>query len=557
MTAVTHPRSRALDLSMLRGGRFYLWMTLVALAAAAISLHWPSTPSYDPWSWLIWGRQILHGSLGITGGSSWKPLPVIFTTFFALFGSVQPNLWLIVARAGALMSVLMSAKLAGRITWSIVAQYRGGASLSELSLGKRLGVIAPVALAVAIALVGTTFTPTYPVPMMLGYSEGLGFAIALIAIERAWDGHHRQAFALGLLPCLDRPELWIVWGLYGLWLMWRDRRALPLVLGLGVLMLTLWVALQLLGGGKISDLFSHAQKNHAAHSSVNSSFPFWHELSITLWPLALERVEAAALVMMAVTTWLLIRDRSDAGGWMAAMRRHGGPVAGSLAALAGFLWWIGVSLETQAGFAGNTRYAILGSLLVYVGGAAAFGWACLGLARAGGALLQRRRQQGTSLSLRLGLSTVVMFAVFLYVPSWFSHRLPTVNGIRYALRYQAQLRDSFSDLIQRAGGAAKILKCGSIMTDNYQVTMLAWDLDRPIPVVQALPHKLEKNISGPNVVFQDGPVHPNRPGPTATQMAHWEKGWTQLNNSRYTIFHARPVTLYMDCTRYSTGKNKS
>ena len=45
--------------------------------------------------------------------------------------------------------------------------------------------------------------------MMLGYSEGVMTAAFLIAVERAWDGHHRQAFALGIIPCLDRPEVWL------------------------------------------------------------------------------------------------------------------------------------------------------------------------------------------------------------------------------------------------------------------------------------------------------------------------------------------------------------
>ena len=551
MTAVTQPRSRTLDLSLLRGGRFYLWMTLVSLAIAALSLHWPSTPSYDPWSWLIWGRQIIHGHLWITGGSSWKPLPVIFTTVFALFGSAQPNLWLIVARAGALMSVLMSARLAGRITWNILAQGRGRGWFGDLRVAERLGVLAPIALAALIALVGTAFTPTYPVPMMLGYSEGLGFAITLVAIERAWDGHHRQAFALGMVPCLDRPELWIVWGLYGLWLMSRERRAIPLVLGLGVLMLALWVVPQLLGHGKLSGLFSHAQSNHSAHSAVNSSFPFWHELSVTLWPLALERVEAAALILMAVTTWLVIRDRRALGGWEPSLRRHGAPVAASLSATFGFLWWLGVSLETEAGFAGNTRYAILGGLLIYIGGATAYGWAAIGLARAGGRVLVRLRKRPINETLRLAAASVLMLLVFLFVPGWFAHRLPSVKGIRYALRYQAQLREQFSALIQREGGAGNILKCGSVMTNNYQVTMLAWYLDVPIPGVQSLPHKaLTKQ--GPNVVFQDGAINPRNPGPTAAQMAAWERGWQNLNNSHYKIIKPNSVTLYMDCSTYSS-----
>ena len=83
---------------------------------AALSLLIPSTPSYDPWAWLVWGREIVHVNLQTTGGPSWKPLPMMFTTVFALFGKAQPDLWLVVARAGAVIGVAMVFKLAWRLT---------------------------------------------------------------------------------------------------------------------------------------------------------------------------------------------------------------------------------------------------------------------------------------------------------------------------------------------------------------------------------------------------------------------------------------------------------
>ncbi len=161
------------------------------------------------------------------------------------------------------------------------------------------------------------------------------------------------------------------------------------------------------------------------------------------------------------------------------------------------------------------------------------------------------RKRPINETLRLAAASVLMLLVFLFVPGWFAHRLPSVKGIRYALRYQAQLREQFSALIQREGGAANILKCGSVMTNNYQVTMLAWYLDVPIPWVQSLPHKaLTKQ--GPNVVFQDGAINPKNSGPTAAQMAAWERGWQNLNNSHYKIIKPNSVTLYMDCSTYSS-----
>src|ERR1700759_2415077 len=101
-------------------GRLYLIMAGVALAIAALSLLIPSTPSYDPWSWLVWGREIAHLDLVTPGGPTWKPLPVIFTTVFSLFGNASPDLWLVVARAGALMAVAMTFKIAWRIMRDLV-----------------------------------------------------------------------------------------------------------------------------------------------------------------------------------------------------------------------------------------------------------------------------------------------------------------------------------------------------------------------------------------------------------------------------------------------------
>ena len=45
---------------------------------------------------------------------------MLFTTVFALFGKAQPDLWLIVARAGAVMAVAMVFKLAWRLTRDLV-----------------------------------------------------------------------------------------------------------------------------------------------------------------------------------------------------------------------------------------------------------------------------------------------------------------------------------------------------------------------------------------------------------------------------------------------------
>ena len=59
----------------------------------------------------------MHLNLQTTGGPTWKPLPMIFTTLFAPFGQAEPNLWLLIARAGAFAAVVHGGA-AGATAWS-------------------------------------------------------------------------------------------------------------------------------------------------------------------------------------------------------------------------------------------------------------------------------------------------------------------------------------------------------------------------------------------------------------------------------------------------------
>ncbi len=50
------------------------------LGLATLSPLPPSELSYDPLAWVVWGREIAHLGLDTSGGPSWKPLLVAFTT---------------------------------------------------------------------------------------------------------------------------------------------------------------------------------------------------------------------------------------------------------------------------------------------------------------------------------------------------------------------------------------------------------------------------------------------------------------------------------------------
>ncbi|MBV9916986.1 MAG: hypothetical protein JO153_10845, partial [Solirubrobacterales bacterium] len=140
----------------LTGQRLYVTLAAAGLVIGALSLLIPSTPSYDPWAWLVWGREIVHLNLQTTGGPSWKPLPMIFTTLFAPFGSAAPDLWLIVARAGAVMAAAMVFKLAFRLVKGIAGAWSGDRGATSVAGAGTAGssqplVIAPAVLAGLIA----------------------------------------------------------------------------------------------------------------------------------------------------------------------------------------------------------------------------------------------------------------------------------------------------------------------------------------------------------------------------------------------------------------------
>ena len=191
--------------------------TLVCVALAALSAAvLPTVPSYDPWAWISWGREVVdpHLSFAISGGPSWKPLPVFpFTTVYALFGSAAaPTLWVITARAGGLLGLVAAYRLAARLVgtprWACVT-------------------------AGLLAAGGVVVTQEWFYEMFRGTSEPMLIAWALWAIDRHLEGRYGWAFVLGVATGLIRPEAWPLLIVYAAWLWFRQPRLrVLLVLGL-------------------------------------------------------------------------------------------------------------------------------------------------------------------------------------------------------------------------------------------------------------------------------------------------------------------------------------
>ena len=89
-------------------------VTAACAAVSVASLALPATLAFDPWAWLVWGREVAHLDLDTTGGPSWKPLPVMATTVLAAGGDLAPTLWLVVARTAGLAALVVAYRLAAR-----------------------------------------------------------------------------------------------------------------------------------------------------------------------------------------------------------------------------------------------------------------------------------------------------------------------------------------------------------------------------------------------------------------------------------------------------------
>jgi hypothetical protein len=534
----------------LSGGRLYLLLGGVALVVAAVSLLIPSTPSYDPWAWLVWGREIEHINLQTTGGPSWKPLPVLFTTVFALFGKAQPDLWLIVARAGALVGVAMVFKLAWRLTRDLVA------GITELDGTSGALAVVPALLAGLVAAGSLVNSGGFVSNNALGYSEGLATALGLIAVDSHLDGARHRAFVVGFFAALDRPELWFVWGPYGLYLFWRDPGARKLVLALFALIPVLWFLPELWGSGHLLRGVTRAQ-HPRSNSAAFAKCPVCTVFRKEAWPAVMDRVKVPGIIAVIVAGFGLWRMR--AGWW-----RHPGPVDRAVRARAwvvglglfGFGWWLGVAIETQAGFSGNNRYLVLGTAPVAIVGGIAWGWfvgALAGLLRRvgdGRAGLRALRRPALAIS----AATAVAIAVILLVPRWIGTNGSIISLPRthHALVYQARLREDLTTAVREAGGPSALLNCGgkpaTVMTEGFQVPMVAWALGVHTMRIEAPPSKVAPP-PWPTVILQTRAQSNSTLLPTVPQIRAW-----QATGAPYRLVdRVRTFRVFSACTSKGTA----
>jgi hypothetical protein len=418
-------------------------VALAVLAVTALSFLLPSAPTYDPWAWIIWGREILHLDLSTIDGPSWKPLPVLLTTPFALFGDLAPDMWLFVARAGTIAGVVLAFRVARRLG----------------------GVPAGTAAAAAYALAPWTLRNG-----ALGNSEGLLVALVLGAVDRHLAGRPRQAFLLVLGAALLRPEAWPFFGLYGLWLLWREPEARKVVIGGFVVVPLLWFLPELWGSG---DLLRAA---HRAHTPRSNSAAFADD--------PIREVFLLFKTMLTRPVWIGLYVAAG----MALIRRGSSRRERQttfVLAVATAIWVIEVAVMTNDGFSGNSRYLIMPAAGACVVAGIGIGWLIRALPR---------RLTGSAVA----VAVLAVAAGFVFARPWF----PWLDPVRASVYYQANLDDGLVAAIDQAGGKDRILSCGKVYTGAFQVPVIAWQLGQHMTDIHSASAPGDAPAQVPAVVFR-------------------------------------------------------
>jgi MFS family permease len=291
--AATRPRARAAAIGAV----------IVALSALLVA----PVPTYDSWSWLLWGREVASLSLSTAEGPAFKPLPVGVCALLSVLGpTLAPIAWVLVARAGAVVAV-----------W---AAYRAA------------GALAAAAVALTGAFIGYAAT---------GVETGWTVAFALLALAAWRDGRLRAALLWIAACALLRVEAWPFLALAGVAAWRRDRALLPLLVTCAVAVPALWFVPEWLGSGD------------PLRSGARARVPNPGQPATEAIP-ALAALREAALLPL-VPLWL--------GALFAPKRLR-------LTLYDGLAWIALVAVMAQAGFSGEPRYSLPGAACVAVAGAA-------------------------------------------------------------------------------------------------------------------------------------------------------------------------------------------
>jgi hypothetical protein len=279
----------------------------------------PPAPTYDPWAWLLWGREVAEGTLDTRQGPAFKPLPVAVTTMLAATGAAAPWLWVGLVRVAALVALWLAFRLGRRL---------GGGS-------RVAGGAAAVGVALCGGFLGTAAA---------GAETPLLLALGLAAVEAWRRGRLGWVLACAIGCALLRVEAWPFVAVAGV-VCWRRRPDMrPALAASAVLVGGAWFVPELIGSGDPLRGGARARvpnPGQPALADVPALASVREAIALPLWPLYI------GLVALAVEA-----------------RR-----AALIPAALGLAWIAVVAVMAQLGFSGEARYALPGAALIAISGA--------------------------------------------------------------------------------------------------------------------------------------------------------------------------------------------
>jgi hypothetical protein len=442
-------------------------LVLGCFVLAAISLTLPSVPTQDSWSWIVWGREVAHLDLNTHGGSSWKPLPVLFTAVYSLFGDASPQLWVMTSRAGGLLAILFAFRIAKRF---------GGW---------------PAGIAAGVFMAGADWLRF----MGNGNIEPLSAGLALAAVDRHLDGHPHQTIALGSLAALGRPELWPFVALYAAYMVFRQKRASLVVAAVLLALVPIgwlggdwWGSGDPFHGSKLAAGFRERQKQHREAALLQDKKR--HIVVDRSTGVAVEHTLRGAKVLLIPPAFVAALIAIG----FAIYRREKAPLLLAGGAIALFCVIAGMAF---AGYGGSPRF-----LFPAAGFVAALGGIGVGyLVREAG----KRWRPAAFIAIAAITAITVPFAI---------DRGNEFSARAHEVHLRAVYEDQLEQAVKLAGGRERVLSLGEPRSNSTYAHQLAWLL-----------HIHQSQIVGPaarNVVFSGRPteVSPSRPPRLPSHGAH-------------------------------------
>ncbi len=409
----------------------------MALALAAASLLFHFLPVYDPWAWLVWGRELLQGNFETAAGPSWKPLPVLVDAPLSLLGGAAPNAWLLIARAGWFCAPLLAGLLAARLSGEETGRWRW---------------VAAAIAAGSVALTADSFTPALR-QFTGGLSEPLLVALVLGATWAALDERPGWVLGLGTAAALLRPE---VWPFLALWAYFASRgrpRLRTAAIVAALLIPIAWFVPDLIGAG------TPLEGSETARAGGIEPLD-----GLTVLGRALAAPLAAAWIGLGLLLW---RERDELDPSLKIL------LIGATA------WILLVAVMAIPGFAGLPRFLAPATAVIAVLGAVGVARTAAGRGRA--FTSHEGKSSAAVPSRALGALVAATLVLALAGLTW---RAAQVPGDVEVVERQTHSIEHLFDLVD-ATGSARLLACKDHvrMTHVREQTALAWKLEEPISSV--------------------------------------------------------------------------